>query len=173
MDLPKRKQNRLPAYDYSDANAYFVTVCTEGRKNLFWTNVGATNGRPQDISLSEQGRIVDEHIRQIPNHYPAVSVDCYVIMPNHIHLLLQIHSTADGRPMVAPTISTVINQMKGVISKNIGFPVWQKGFYDHVIRGEADYQETWQYIVGNPGKWADDKLYNSNSLINCPGKEAL
>ena len=87
-----------------------------------------------------------------------ISVDNYAIMPNHIHLLLQIHSDVDGRPMAAPTISTVVNQMKGAVSKEIGHSVWQKGFHDHVIRGEEDYREIWQYIEGNPGKWMEDTL---------------
>ena len=65
--------------------------------------------------------------------------------------------------MAAPTFSTVINQIKGVISKKAGFSVWQKGFYDHVIRGEQDYLDVWNYIDGNPGKWAEDKLYISDS----------
>ena len=65
--------------------------------------------------------------------------------------------------MAAPTISMVINQTKGVISKKAGFPVWQKGFYDHVIRGERDYMDVWNYIEGNPGKWKEDKLFVSDS----------
>ena len=64
-----------------------------------------------------------------------------------------------GRPMAACTISTVINRMKGIASKKVGFSVWQKGYYDHVIRNENDYLEIWKYIEGNPCKWAEDKLY--------------
>jgi len=80
-------------------------------------------------------------------------------MANHVHLLLQIISDNDGRPMAAPTISTIVNQMKGVISKRVGFTVWQKGFYDHVVRGNEDYREIWKYIEGNPSRWTEDKLY--------------
>ncbi len=61
--------------------------------------------------------------------------------------------------MPAPTISTVIQQMKGYVTKQIGFPVWQKGFQDHIIRGEADYKEIYKYIENNPLKWAEDKFY--------------
>ena len=82
-----------------------------------------------------------------------------MVMPNHVHLLLQIRTDIDGRPMAAPTVSSVINQMKGSISKQIGFSVWQKGFYDHVVRGEQDYREIWNYIDGNPARWAEDKLF--------------
>ena len=159
MEWPKRKPNRLTEYDYSTPNAYFITVCTQNRNNLFWTDVSAAIDRQENIPLTDLGMIVKQVIHDIPKHYPAISVDHAVIMPNHIHLLLQINTDIDGRPMAAPTISTVINQTKGVISKKAGFSVWQKGFYDHVIRGERDYRDIWNYIEGNPGKWVEDKLY--------------
>ena len=163
MELPKRKQNRLTEYDYSTPNAYFITVCTANRKNLFWKDAGAITDCPKNVPLTSLGVIVRQSIQDIPRHYPAITVDHAVIMPNHIHLLLQINTDADGRPMAAPTISTVINQAKGAISKKAGFSVWQKGFYDHVIRGERDYLDVWNYIEGNPGKWAEDELYVSDS----------
>ena len=159
MELPKRKQIRLTQYDYSTPNAYFITICTEGRRNLFWQNIGAITDRPECIPLTDLGQIVQQCIADIPKHYPAITVDHSVIMPNHVHLLLQINSDIDGRSMIAPTISTVVRLMKGAVSKQAGFPVWQKGFYDHVIRNEMDYQEIWNYIQGNPGKWAEDKYF--------------
>ena len=161
MELPKRKPNRLTEYDYSTPNAYFITVCTQDRKNLFWTDVEAVIDRPENIPLTNLGMMVKQVIYDITRHYPAITVDHAVVMPNHIHLLLQINTDADGRPMAAPTISTVINQTKGIISKKAGFSVWQKGFYDHVIRGEQDYSDILNYIERNPGKWTEDKLYIS------------
>ena len=161
MELPKRKPNRLTEYDYSTPNAYFITVCTQDRKNLFWTDAGAAIGRPENIPLTNLGMMVKQVIYDIPRYYPTITVDHAVVMPNHIHLLLQINTDIDGQPMAAPTISTVINQMKGVISKQAGFSVWQKGFYDHVIRNDNDYRDIWNYIEGNPGKWTEDKLYIS------------
>ena len=162
MELPKRKQNRLTEYDYSTPNAYFITICTQNRKNLFWKDVRNTIGCPENIPLTDIGMMVKQVILDIPKHYPAITVDHAVIMPNHIHLLLQINTDADGRPMAAPTISTVINQTKGAASKIAGFSVWQKGFYDHVIRSEQDYLDIWNYIEGNPSKWEEDKLYISD-----------
>ena len=159
MELPKRKPNRLTEYDYSTPNAYFITICTDNRKNLFWKDVGAIIDRPENIPLTSLGTIVQQSVENIPKHYPAVSVDHYVIMPNHVHLLLRIHSDSSGRSMIAPTISTVIRLMKGAVSKQAGFAVWQKGFYDHVIRNNKDYRAIWNYIEGNPSKWAEDKLY--------------
>ena len=159
MELAKRKQNRLPEYDYSLPNAYFITICTANRKQLFWENNNATVNKQEDISLSKYGKIVYRCIGNIQNRYPMISVDHFAIMPNHVHLLLQINTAPDGRPMAAPTISTVINQTKGAVSRQVGFSLWQKGFYDHVIRGDRDYQEIWTYIEGNPSKWFEDELF--------------
>ena len=159
MELQKRKQNRLKNFDYSQPNAYFITICTENRKTIFWENVGASIARPEDVRLSKYGRIAQESIRDIPNHYKSITVDQYVVMPNHIHLLLQIHTDESGRAMLAPTISTVIAQLKGTISKKIGHSIWQKLFHDHVIRNQKDYEKIWNYIEGNPMKWSEDCFY--------------
>ena len=122
-------------------------------------DVGAIIDRPKNVPLTNLGIIVQRSIENIPKHYPAISVDHYVIMPNHIHLLLQINTDVNGRSMIAPTISTVVRLMKGKVSKQAGFTVWQKGFYDHVIRNDNDYRDIWNYIEGNPSKWAEDTLY--------------
>ena len=160
MDLPARKQNRLADYDYSTPSAYFITICTAKRKNQFWSAVGAIIDRPQSVPLTEYGRVADRCINNISVYYPMISVDHYVIMPNHIHLLLQIHTDLNGRSMIAPTISTVVRLFKGAVSKQTGISIWQKGFYDHVVRSETDYLEIWNYIEGNPSRWTEDKLYS-------------
>ena len=159
MEFPKRKQNRLTEYDYSQPNAYFITICTKNKEKLFWEDVGASIARPNNVLLSHYGKIVEESILKIPNIYPMISVDNYVVMPNHIHLLLQIHTDDSGRAMLAPTISKVVQQMKGYVTKQLGVSVWQKLFHDHVIRGETDYLEIWNYIAGNPSKWEEDCFY--------------
>ena len=152
-NLPKRKPSRLNGFDYSSVGAYFITICTQERRNYFWDNVGATIGRPQETELSLYGKIVDEAIHNIPNIYPAIKVDQYVIMPDHIHLLLRIRADEYGRPMVAPTMSRVVKQLKGYVSKKIGVSIWQKLFFDHVIRNKEDYEEHVKYIYENPLKW--------------------
>ena len=160
---PERKKYRLENYPYDTCGAYFLTICTAERRKLFWDmsaaqadTVGATIGRPQDIALSPYGQTVDEAIHKIPEIYPAVWVDQYVIMPDHVHLLLLIRADENGRPMVAPTISRVVQQMKGHVTKRIGHPVWQKLFFDHVIRNRQDYEEHAKYIAENPLHWQDD-----------------
>lgn len=155
MELPKRKQNRLPNYDYSVAGAYFITICTKNRKNLFWDAVGANCVRPNEM-LSEIGLVVDEELAKWDEIYENVHLDKYVIMPNHIHAILFI----DGRTQFAPTLSRIVKQFKGSVTKKAGFPLWQKSFYDHVIRCEKDYLEIWSYIDNNPKRWLDDPLCN-------------
>ena len=161
-EFPKRKRNRLQEFDYNTPGAYFITVCTVKRQNYFWKNVGATIGRPsfpQDVQLSVYGKIVEESIRNIAKIYPSLTIDQYVIMPDHIHLLLEIRDDENGRPMAAPTISRVVQQMKGYVTKRIGTSVWQKLFYDHIIRNRADYEKHVKYIYENPARWCDGELY--------------
>lgn len=160
MNLPKRKPTRLANFDYSTNGTYFITICTKNKKHIFGT-VGASIARPQEIVLSEYGKIVDDAIRSITKHYSDIIVDKYVIMPNHIHMILVIKSEY-GRAMLAPTISRVIQQMKGYVSKQIGKPIWQRSFYDHIIRNEQDYNEIWQYIENNPQKWSEDRFFSTD-----------
>ena len=159
-NLPARKQNRLENYDYSSCGAYFLTICTAERKNYFWNSVGATIGRPQDVKLSQHGRIAEKAINNISETYRSLSVEQYVIMPDHIHLLITICADENGRPMVAPTMSRVIQQMKGYIRKHIGHSIWQKSFFDHIIRNREDYEKHLKYIFENPIRWQYNKLFN-------------
>ena len=158
MNLLKRKVNRLSEYDYSTPNAYFITICTAGRKNYFWKDTSILLHSSMEIPFNHYGLIVKRVIMDIPKHYSMISVDNFAIMPNHVHLLMQIKSGTKGQDQASPTISHVINQTKGYISKQIGFAVWQKGFYDHVIRSEMEYQKTWEYIQGNPYRLAEDEI---------------
>ena len=161
LDPPKRKQNRLRGYDYGRAGYYFITICANQRAELFWEassmrSVGAACGRPP---LSITGLCVQEEIRNLTQIYDALTVDKYVIMPNHIHMILRIHPPTSGRPQAAPTIARAINQFKGAASRKAGFPIWQKSYHDHIIRDEADYRRIWEYIDNNPAKWREDCYY--------------
>lgn len=162
---PTRKKNRLPEYDYSQNGAYFITICTKNREQILWQRkhsagnaVGAAIGRPDGpCPLSAYGKLVEAAILQIPQKYPAIQVESYAVMPNHVHLLL-LTDTA-GRAMLAPTISQVIQQLKGWVTKRAGSSIWQKSFHDHVVRGEKDFQMIWQYIEANPQNWQNDCFY--------------
>ena len=160
MDLPKRKQIRLPEYDYSAPGAYFVTICTHERRCILSEiAVGAATSRPPELHLTALGEIVDLAIRNISSIYPSISVDNYVIMPNHVHLILRICDEENGRQIAAPTVSSAIGQMKRWASIQAKTALWQKSFYEHVICGEADYRQIWDYIDANPAKWTEDRYY--------------
>ena len=152
----KRKPNRLNGFDYSSCNTYFITVCTKDKRKAFGKVVGAPIGRPW-CELSEYGKIVEEAINNIEKKYSNIKLDNYVIMPDHIHLLVTILPVENGRPMGAPTIPNMVNQLKGYATKRIGFSVWQKLYYDHIIRDEDDYNTKWEYIENNPAAWFDKK----------------
>ena len=162
MELAKRKPNRLEAFDYASDGTYFITICTENRKCILSRiTVGATIGRPPEVAPTKIGQCVNDAIISISSHYAGVFVDRYVIMPNHVHLLLRIDN--GGRPMAAPTVSRIINHTKGFVSKQCGISVWQKGFYDHIIRDERDYLIRAKYIEDNPAKWMEDDYYSSEA----------
>ncbi len=159
--IHKRKDYRLKDYDYSSPNAYFITICIKDRHPILWQKVsydgvGAAIGRPMTYELSPYGKVTETAINNIQNIYPTAKVDKYVIMPNHIHLILTICQKTDNTPA---KVSTIINQTKGYISKQIGFSPWQKLYYDRIIRNEEEYLNVWQYIEDNPRKWTEDEDY--------------
>lgn len=156
MDLPKRKNIRLNDYNYSSNGAYFITICTKNKENLLWKNVGANCVRPlEQLPLSKIGIVVENEIHKLNTIYENIKVDKYQIMPNHIHFIIFIYEESNGRTQFAPTISRIIKQFKGSITKQIGFSIWQKSFYDRIIRNEKEYQEVWNYIHNNPLKYLE------------------
>ena len=154
--LPERRENRLEGYDYSQNGAYFITLCTQDRHELLGKiDVGANCVRP---ILSGIGQIVKNEMTVLSNTYENVTVDKCIVMPNHIHMILFI-SAENRRTQFAPTVSRIVKQFKGSITKQIGNSIWQKSFYDHIIRNEEDYKIKWNYIDENPAKWAEDTYY--------------
>lgn len=162
MELQKRKINRLSNYDYSSSGYYFITICTANKQKFFGNIVGERNALPK-IELSNYGKIVEKSINNISKCYDGVFVDKYVIMPNHLHLIIIIkYGNADmqsGSAMRSPTISNIVGQMKSYVTKQAGISIWQKSFYDHIIRDENDYLRIAEYIENNPAKWAEDKYF--------------
>ena len=153
MEYPHRKPLRSHFIDYSKMGVYFITVNTHPRRNHFWVTTDEMYDTPNDIRLNAIGKIAEDTLLQIPSHYPHVTVDAYVIMPDHIHMLLRICAPDIGDDRGRKSISTVINQWKGIVTKTIGTSIWQKLFYDHVIRNDEDYESTLHYIYHNPLKW--------------------
>ena len=123
---------------------------------MLWKNVGANCVRPLDqLPLSKIGIVIENEIYKLNTVYENIKVDKYQIMPNHIHLIIFIYEDSNGRTQFAPTISRIIKQFKGSITKQIGFSIWQKSFYDRVIRNEKEYQSVWNYIHNNPLKYLE------------------
>ena len=154
MERPERNPNRLTEYDYSTNGAYFVTLCTQDRRKVLSSIVGDGFSVPKPY-----GMIAEEMIAQIPVKYPSVTVDKYVIMPDHIHLLLSLDRKI-GTENPSPTLGNVIGWYKYQVTKQSdlqiglnGTKLFQRSYYDHVIRNQRDYDEVWQYIENNPRKW--------------------
>ena len=166
MELPRRKNIRAKDYGYRQNGAYFVTVCTQNRLNLFGEIiVGAALAPPENgtkVILTEHGRNVKTHIESLPKHYDEIFVDKYVIMPNHIHMIVVIN-TGGASAAPATTLGNLIRGFKAGASCECGFSLWQPRFHDHIIRDEVDYQNHWRYIDENPLEWAEDEYYCNNS----------
>lgn len=162
MDLPKRKQIRLQNYDYSSPGSYFVTICTHERRCIL-SEIAVGDGvlDVPNVRLSPYGEIVAETLREMGKTYSWLSLDRYVIMPNHIHLLVQIGDNGPSRTP-APTnelLPMLISTFKRFTNRKCGLQLWQRSYHEHVIRNERDYQEIWEYIDTNPAKWAEDRYY--------------
>ena len=145
---PKRKATRIPGFDYSSVQAYFVTAVAAGRERIF----SCINGRGQ-IELLPTGKIVQQHIEALAAHYECVQVQKYVIMPDHIHIIIFIGQSGERK---RPSINQIMAAFKAGVSREIGRPIWQRSYYDHIIRSQSDYDEVWQYIENNPLQWVID-----------------
>ena len=149
MDLPKRKPTRLKGYDYSQNGYYFVTICTHNKKCILSNIVGDD----AHIVPSKYGIIVEKYISNI------VGIDKYVIMPNHIHLIIKNDNGTMWASSPTQSISQQVKSFKTLVTKEIGYKIFQRSFHDHIIRGEKDYLKIWNYIDTNPLKWREDCFY--------------
>lgn len=181
-DFHNRKQIRLTGYDYAKNGAYFITICTQNRECVFGDvlSVGARHAVPDPMNSistaifmpNEMGKIAKESWRNIGEHFENVEMGPYMIMPNHMHGIICIDS---GTACRAPTpeqfgkpvngsISTIIRSFKSFVTRKIrktirqdNFIVWQRSYYEHVIRTEDDYNRISEYIVMNPENWLQDE----------------
>ena len=176
MYLPEihhRRSTRLSDYDYAQPGAYFITICTQGRICLFG------DVKDGEILLNPLGRIAKECWMSLPQHFNRVSLDLVVVMPNHVHGIVRIaedgRSRSRGTACRAPTMErfshpdrgslpTIIRSFKSSATKRInelrstqGAQVWQRNYYDRVIRNERELDAIRQYLVDNPEKWPEDK----------------
>ena len=166
----RRRSIRLPGYDYAQAGAYFVTICTYNRDCLLGEILGS------EMSLTRSGEVVLECWNDLPNHYSYVEIDEFVVMPNHVHGIVVLSDQQRKNPNAqnvgaglkpAPTkrhpLPEIVRAFKTFSSRRInerrgspGLPLWQRNYYERVIRNERELDAIRQYIVDNPAKWAED-----------------
>lgn len=173
---PNRKNLRFASYNYSEPGEYFVTICTKGFKNYFGRVV---NSR---VELSRIGKIANECWRDIPNHFPNVKLDEYVVMPNHVHGVVVIggfagtadlRSLRDRTKMLLPKIihgfKSSVTRILHKIDGEIPF-AWQKSYFDHIIQTDEALDNIREYIRLNPLNWEND-LENLKNLPQISEKE--
>ena len=177
-----RQSIRLRDYDYSQNSAYFVTICTHQGTGLFGDVVDG------DMVLNEWDKIVQSCWHAIPEHYPTAELDTFVIMPNHIHGIIVIKNgnveaqdIAPLQPTDQPTrgatstnvtpnsLGSIVRSFKAAVTRRIrqSLPmddhtaIWQRNYYEHIIRNQESFNQIREYIVHNPGKWTEDILFSS------------
>lgn len=161
MELPKRKSPRLKGYSYSTPGAYFITICTNRKMHLFGEILD------NQMQLSPIGEIAYKEILGIELHYKNIRIDKFVVMPNHIHMIV-IVSEAEGINPFPTDIPDIVGKWKAGVTRRVGNAfmhsvkpqIWQTSFHDHIIRGEADYQRIWEYIDTNVIRWEQDCFYS-------------
>ena len=162
-ELPKRKRLRLDEFDYNSPGAYFVTICTHNRINIFSRIEPANN----ELKISKYGQIVDWYINNIPKRY-GIQIENYVIMPNHIHLLVLIsereirESPLQSRSVLSKFVGYIkMNSTKQIHALGNNMNVWQRGYHDHIVRNREDFQNIFNYICVNPDRWESDCMYSN------------
>jgi len=165
---------RLKNYDYSQPGEYFITICTKNRKCLFGE---IENG---EMVLNNAGKIAEQCWIDIPFHFPNVSLDAFVIMPNHVHGIIIINKksvivgTNDNSSLRLPvnnkfrspskTVGSIVRGFKIGVTKwfrqntNV-YDVWQSNYYEHIIRGNKELNRIRKYIINNPLNWVNDNNY--------------
>ena len=174
-ELKNRKTTRLKGADYNRNQAVFLTICTKERRCVLSRIVGtgvricSANYGPK-IELTKYGQIADKYIHQLNDFYGDLLVESYVIMPNHIHMLIFLSPRALPEAQNGPSrtpVPTVQNSVpsrfvstfKRFCNKEYGVNIWQYRSNDHIIRNRQDYDEHLRYIYENPMRWYYDELY--------------
>ena len=156
----RRNSLRLQSYDYSWPGAYFVTICVADRIPRFGEVIG------HFVELNAAGRMIDDHWDALPERFAHLDLDAHVVMPNHLHAILLINTSA---PAGRESLSDIIGAFKSLTSRaytagvrDDGWPsferrLWQQSFYDHVVRDEHDHERIREYIENNPVRWHEDR----------------
>ena len=168
--IHRRRSIRLRGYDYAQAGFYFVTICVRDRECMFGEVVD------NDVRLSKYGTLVAQAWEDLPNHYPHLELDQFVVMPNHFHGIVVLTPagaglesavragfkpalTRHGLPEIVRGFKTFSARRINEIRQTPGTSVWQRNYYEHVIRDESDYDRIAEYIAHNPQRWEEDSLH--------------
>lgn len=158
-----RKNIRLQDYDYSSAGYYFVTIVSYKRKHIFGEIVDG------EMNLNLIGTIVKKTWEEIPMHFPYVEVDSHIVMPNHFHGIIVINNLvgalhAEPLPIKLQPLGVIVRSFKSAVTKRVHAlylidhtKIWQRNYYEHIIRDEQDYQKIFEYIENNPANWSVDE----------------
>ena len=149
-NLPQRKPTRLKHYDYNSDGAYFITICTHDKQKILCDIVGEGLCALPSVKLTPIGKIVEQSIEYISENYNNIRVDKYAIMPNHIHLVITKQTGGHGDPPLQ--VYDIIGRLKSFTNSHYNGTLWQRSFYDHIIRDQNDYLKIWNYIDSNPQK---------------------
>ena len=154
---PRRRKLRLPKYDYTQAGAYYVTICSYKKRCIFGEVVA------RQMILNRYGKIVQTAWMEIDHHFPTVKTDQFVVMPNHIHGIFVLTPDSLAGGFRRPSLGMIVGSFKSVTAKNInelrgteGADVWQRNYYEHIIRNEQSMEEIREYIANNPRNWERD-----------------
>ena len=159
MEYKSRKRNRLEYYSYSQSGAYFITICTKDKKCILGKVVVGVGDGALDVpkmNPSPLGKIVDDEIKKSGEIYESVKIDKYIVMPNHVHMILIVENDNESGTSRAPSF---VSMLKRFTNKKTGISLWQRSYHDHVVRDEKDYERIWNYIDTNLFKWEQDRYY--------------
>lgn len=161
VEFYNRKNPRLKDYDYSQDGTYFITFCIKDRKNIFGRINKEQDLENAETSLNLFGNIAKKHIEEIQKRFDSINVDTYVIMPNHIHLLISvINKNENTKQHLSETIGALKSLITIECRKNGSNMSFQSSYFEHIIRNQKDYDKHFDYIIHNPGTWINDKLYS-------------
>jgi len=184
--IQRRRSIRLPGYDYTHPGAYFVTICSHEYKPIFGK---VLNG---EMKLNESGQIVIKCWAQLPSHFPQVELNAFIVMPNHIHGIINITRKNVGATHASPlqtevrtrsgpkpgSLGAIVGSFKSAVTKRInklhntpGTPVWQRNYFEHIIRSDKVLNAICRYILNNPARWELDRYYSMQSGPNLKAQD--
>jgi REP element-mobilizing transposase RayT len=158
-----RRSIRLQGYDYSQAGAYYITIVVHGRECILGEIVRA-GLEPAQTQLNQFGQIVQRTWFDLPKHYPHIQLGSFCIMPNHVHAVIIIVDVGAGlRPAPTKPLSEIVRAFKSFSARRIneirktpGIPVWQRNYYEHIVRNAKEHNRIHLYIEANPANWLED-----------------